>query len=107
MELSETRAYRREDEFAAAIEAVERKLLPDVVRLKYELGEDWAGDPAVFFKVVVRTEVFQEGRIGVVSRYVTDVINRELEPREEWGVRAYDRYRSVAEQERMQEASWV
>lgn len=39
MELSETRAYRREDEFAAAIEALEQKLLPDVVRLKYELGE--------------------------------------------------------------------
>ena len=107
MELYETRAYRREDDFAVAIIALEQKLLPDVVRLKYELGEDWAGDPAVFFKVTIRDEVMTEKRGSSLSRHISDVINRELDPREGWDVRHYETYRTVAERERMQEPAWA
>lgn len=107
MELRETRAYRREEEFAAAVAAIEKMLAPDVVRLRYELGEDWAGDPAVFFRVTAKNEVFREGRSAGLSQYISEVINRELEPREEWDVRFYDRFRSVAEQERLQEPAWA
>lgn len=107
MEYWETRAYRQEEAFATAVSAAEKLLAPDVVRLRYELGTDWAGDPAVFFKVTVRDQVMDEGRGGSLSRHVSELINRELDPREQWDVRHFETYRSVAEQERMQEPAWA
>ena len=43
--MAEPRAYRHEDQFAAAVAAVAEKLGPDVVRIRYEFRNDWTGDP--------------------------------------------------------------
>jgi hypothetical protein len=42
----------REREIAAAVKRAERKLKPDVVRIRFNPGFDWTGDPSVFFRIV-------------------------------------------------------
>ena len=39
-----------------AINEVERCLAPDVVRIRYDIGEDWSGQWAIFFRVVLTDE---------------------------------------------------
>ena len=46
----------RETEIAEAVAEVERSLTPDVVHIRYEIGTDWSGDWAVFFRVLLSDE---------------------------------------------------
>jgi hypothetical protein len=41
------------------------------------------------------------------TRHVSFVIERELQPQEEWGVFPYFRFRSQSEQEAMREPAWA
>jgi hypothetical protein len=47
-------ADTRQDEIEAAIDHVQRSIGPDVVRIRYEIGEDWSGQWAIFFRVIAR-----------------------------------------------------
>ena len=101
------RARSRTAEFAAAVAEVERQLVPDVVRIRFTLGEDWTGDPAVFFKIVVPDDVFTSGRISPVSLRISQAITLTVEPLEEWGVMPYFNYRSESGQAKMNEPAWA
>ena len=46
----------KQGEIAAAVAEVERLLAPDVVHIRYEIGANWSGDWAVFFRVVLSDE---------------------------------------------------
>lgn len=81
--------------------------MPDVVRIRYTLGEDWTGDPAVFFEIVVSDEVFASGTILPVSDRVQRAIRTTIEPLEEWGVMPYFNYQSESEQAKMNEPAWA
>ena len=50
-------AVTKQSEIQAAIHDVERCLAPDVVRIRYEIGEDWSGQWAIFFRVLLSDEV--------------------------------------------------
>jgi hypothetical protein len=50
-------AATRQSEIQAAIDQVESDLAPEgVVRIKYDIGEDWSGQWAVFFRIVLTDE---------------------------------------------------
>jgi hypothetical protein len=42
-------AVTKQSEIQAAIDEIERSLAPDVVRIRYDIGEDWSGQWAIFF----------------------------------------------------------
>src|SRR5580704_6949711 len=46
-------AVTKQVEINAAIENVLRSIGPDVVRIRYDIGEDWSGQWAIFFRVVL------------------------------------------------------
>ena len=58
-------------EVAKAIEEVIPKLGPDVVHVAYNLGEDWNGDPGIFFRIVLTNAVSVEGKLGEVARRIS------------------------------------
>ena len=105
--MAEPRAYRHEDQFAAAVAAVAEKLSPDVVRIRYEFRNDWTGDPSVFFLITVPDEVFTQRRTVEASEKISRAIRTEIEPWEEWDVRSYFDYRSASTQARVQEPAWA
>jgi hypothetical protein len=50
-----TRAFVRQTELERAINDLAPTLGPNVVSLRYSLEEDWSGDPAIFFRIVIPT----------------------------------------------------
>ena len=96
----------KEKKIAAAVKRAERKLKPDVVRIRYNLGFDHAGDPSVFFRIVLsddasRLELLREMRHKVESTLRNGFDEDEL------GLLTYFNYRSLSEQSEMNEPAWA
>jgi hypothetical protein len=40
-------------QIASSVKRAEAALAPDVVRIRYSFGNDWTGDPSIFFRIVL------------------------------------------------------
>jgi hypothetical protein len=98
-------AVTKQSEIDAATQQVAEALAPDVVRIRYDIGEDWSGQWAIFFKIVLSDEAAKRR-----LRDITTKVRRGLDARLDFpsmGVFAYSNFRSVSEQEALQEPAWV
>src|SRR5215475_9705627 len=92
----------KEKKIAAAVKRAERKLKPDVVRIRFNLGFDHVGDPSVFFRIVLSDEASKLARL----RESMDKVQETLEDgfdEDELGLLPYFNYRSLSEQSEMNE----
>ena len=97
--------YVKESDIADAVQAAARDLAPEVVRIRYNIGEDWTGDPAIFFRVLLSDEASkEEGLLGVMERVESRLVD-ELKPRD-LGLFTYFNFRSKSEQDDLKEESW-
>jgi hypothetical protein len=101
------RAHSQEERFASAVAAVERRLAPKVVRIRYDFKDDWIGEPAVFFKVILSDAITEREHRREVINMVETEIDREIEPEEQWGVLPYFRFRSQSEQAHRFDPAWA
>ena len=99
-----TRAYLHEDEFAAAVAEVERRLGPEVASLTYTLDEHYPDGPAAFFLVVLPDELATREKLHKAAPRVSEAVWQEVDPLGQWGVYPYFDYRSVTEHERMKDS---
>jgi len=98
-------AVTKQDEIEAAIARVQESIGPDVVRIRYEIGEDWSGDWAIFFRIVL-TDDAARNRLGEVADKVVWGLDQQLDfPG--MGVFPYHNFRSVSEQAMLQEPAWA
>jgi hypothetical protein len=98
-------AAMKQSEIQAAIDAVERNLAPDVDHIRYEIGEDWSGQWSIFFRVVLSDDAAR-GRLRDVRAKVMWDLGRRLDfP--SMGVVPYHNFRSLTEQEALQEPAWA
>ena len=49
-------AVTKHAEIDAAIQLVQQSIGADVVRIRYEIGEDWSGQWAIFFRIVLKDD---------------------------------------------------
>ena len=106
--MTRPKAFNRPDEFADAVARVEPMLAPEVVRLRHSLGDDWTGEPAVFFLVTLSDATASRvRRLENVTWDISEKIRQEIEPQEEWGVYPYFSYRSESEQAVIQDKAWA
>src|SRR5437660_10996284 len=63
-------AVTRQAEIQAAISQVESSLAPDVVRIRYEIGEDWSGEWAIFFRIVLSDDAAKNRLLEVRKKVV-------------------------------------
>ena len=98
-------AVSKDSEIQAAIDEVERDLAPDVVRIRYGIAEDWSGEWAIFFRIVLTDEAARHRLIEVRSKVVSGLSRRLDYP--VMGVFPYHNFRSVSEQEALQEPAWA
>jgi len=89
----------------AAIKEVVNLLAPDVVYIRYEIGKDWSGDWAIFFRVVLSDEAGAERLREVATNVVSRLAERLDFP--SMGVFPYHNFRSVSEQEAIREEAWA
>ena len=101
------KAFIHRAELDRAINDLRPELGPDVVDLTYTLGDDWSGDPAIFFRIVLSDEASRRDRLYKLTSEIQNMIVQHLEPLEQWGVLPYFSYRSQAEQAVLQGKPWV
>jgi len=88
------------------VEAVVRKLAPDVVRIVLRDTEDWTGDPALYIRVLLSDEsVPQNDRLREVTEHARKVIRNELRLDDLERI-PYFKFRTVSEQAKLREKSW-
>ena len=86
------------------VDAIVRTLAPDVVRIRFNPDEDWAGEPAIYFRVVL-TDAAAKDRLRENSRTVRDRLIEELQLRES-GYFPYFRFLSQSETVKMVDPRW-
>ena len=99
-------AVTKQAEIDAAIQRVQESIGSDVVRIRYEIGEDWSGQWAIFFRVLLSDDASEPKNL------------REIAPRVVWrmserldlpglGLFPYFNFRSEAEQALDKDLAWA
>ena len=98
--------YVHQSRITPAVDRALRALAPDVVRIRYSLSEDWIGEPAIFFRIVLSDDASREARLREIAPAVSSTVLQEVNP-EELGLQYYFNFRSVSEQAHLKEESWA
>jgi hypothetical protein len=98
-------AFTRQNEIDAAANQVAAQLAPDVVRIRYEIGEDWSGQWAIFFRIVLTDDAAKRRLRAIATKVVWELSRRLDFPG--MGVFPYHNFRSVSEQAMLQEEAWA
>jgi hypothetical protein len=77
----------------------------DVVRIRYSIGEDWVGDPAIFFRVLLSDNASRREFLADVTGRVSDELFDSLHLRES-DYTPYFNFRSKSEQDKLQDPEW-
>ena len=99
------RGYVDEKQIADGVQRAEAALAPEVVRIRYNLGEDWSGDPSIFFRVLITDEAAESGEWREFERRVEETVLREAHVYE-LVLLPYLTYRTVSEQALLKEKTW-
>jgi len=77
------------------------------VRLRYTLGQDWSGESAIFFRILLSDQASRRDQLRNATNQIQNAIMQRLQPLEQWGVLPYFSFRSLAEQAALQEEAWA
>ena len=67
-----------------------------IVKWDVTFDNDWSGDPAIFFSVVLTDEASKPENLRKVTTAFTDLIEDKVNPLSNWGVIPYFTFRSVS-----------
>jgi len=95
----------KQPEINAAVSEVRRLLAPDVQHIRYDIAQDWSGDWAIFFRVVLSDEASKNRLREITSKVVSQLAARL--DFSAMGLFAYHNFRSVSEQALLQEEAWA
>ncbi len=101
------RAFVQQHQLDREVAEIEGILSPNVLRIRYELGEDWTGQPSVFFRVTLSDEASRQDQLLKVAKQVSSLIEQRIEPLEQWGVLPYFDFRSQSEQAQLRDPAWA
>ena len=89
-----------------AVRKAEKALAPDVVHIRYGFADDWSGDPAVYFRVLLTDAASRDSQLRQTVQRVSRIIGDQVRP-EEFGLLSYINFRSASEQKELREDSWT
>lgn len=92
-------------EINAAISEIVRAMAPDVVHIRYDIAQDWSGDWAIFFRVVLSDEASKTRLRNIANTVVWRLADRLDFP--SMGLFPYHNFRSVSEQAVLREEAWA
>jgi hypothetical protein len=94
----------QESQINAAITDVYRQLAPDVVRIRFDIGPDWSGEDAIFFRILLSDDAartrLREATVKAIGMLESALNFATM------GLRVYHNVRSVSEQAALREKSW-
>lgn len=89
----------------AQVDIIAVELAPDVERIRLHVGEDFSGDPALYFRVLLSDEASRKERLAAVARTVRERLSEDLQL-DDSDRFPYFRFRSKSEQAMLREAIW-
>jgi hypothetical protein len=101
------RALVHQSQFESAVKEVEGAFRPEIVRVRYDFGDDSTGEPAVFFRILLSDTASRRDRLRGIASRIETAIYRRVEPLEQWGVLPYFTYRSQSEQAQLNDPAWA
>ena len=84
---------------------IEADLAPDVIRIRASVGEDWAGRPAAFFRVILADAASRPDRL----KHVVQAVRNRIEDKfsfDSTEMFPFIRFRSESEQAGLREEAW-
>jgi hypothetical protein len=87
------------------VERIARDLAPDVVRIRFNVGQDWSEHAAIYFRVILSDAASRPDRLAEVTGMVRTRLFDELGLWES-DLLPYIRFRSQSEQAKLREAKW-
>lgn len=86
------------DQLEDAVSRATHKLGNEVVRVRYNVGTDSGGDPAIYFRIVLPDSAIAEGTLADLTGRIADTLSDEVHPYENWGLIPYFNFRGSGEQ---------
>jgi hypothetical protein len=98
-------AVQKQPQINVAVASLQRELWPEVQRIRYDIGQDWSGQWAIFFRVLLSDEASARHLREVTTQVVWRMSERLNLP--ELGLFPYFDFRSVSEQAKLNEPEWA
>jgi hypothetical protein len=86
------------------VDTIVRELAPDVVRIRFNPDEDWSGDPAIYFRIVLSDDAARD-RLREIAETARNRMYDELRLRES-GYLPYFNFRSESETVKLPDVTW-
>lgn len=99
-------AVSKQEAVKAIIDEVVEALAPDVLYIRFNFGEDWLGNPSVFFRVLLSDEASQDHRRHALALRIYQLIDDRID-RLNLGVNTHFNIRSSSEQDALKDAKWA
>jgi hypothetical protein len=100
--------FINQTEVEKAVDQFIRTLGPEVVRVRWNIGEDWTGDTVLYFRVVLADSVAVDRRTFVdTAARVRARFREQLQPLENWGLFPHFNFRSNAENAPLNDPKWA
>ncbi len=97
-------AVQKQPQINAAIAEVVSELSPSVKYIRYDIGQDWSGQWAIFFRVLLSDDAARNRLRDVATRVVWRTSDRLDIP--SLGLFPYFDFRSESEQAKVPEPAW-
>lgn len=98
--------FVHQSQIEKAVHRAQKALADNVVRIRYSIGNDWTGDPSIFFRVVLSDAASRPGNLQKVAQRVKLRLMNEVRS-DEIGFHAYFNFRSESEQAKLNEPAWA
>jgi hypothetical protein len=100
--------YINQTEVEKAVDQFIRTLGPEVVRVRWNIGTDWSGDPALYFRVVLADSVAVDRKTFVdTAERVRETFFEQLQPLENWGLFPHVNFRGNSENAQVNDPKWA
>lgn len=100
-----SRGFVNQERIADGVAKAAAALATEVAWIRYELREDWSGEDALFFRIVLKDSASDLATIGEVSERVREELYSDVQPLE-LGLQPYFRFRSESEQRQLKDKAW-
>lgn len=94
------------DEIDKGVKSAADALAPDVVRIRYNVAEDWSGAPSIFFRIVLTDESLLSADQWELSQRISRRILSDVQS-DDLGLQPYFSFRSASEQAKLREPAWA
>jgi hypothetical protein len=96
----------RQPEINAAVTDVVNELSPSVRKIRFDIDQDWSGQWAIFFRVLLSDDASQPKNLREIAPRVVWRMSERLDLGE-FGLFPYFNFRSEAEQALVNEPAWA